>query len=173
MLVKLPLAAISDFTHGNVTMATNFVNAKAAQQKYAKTIHPLCRRPESNPCSSALWVVSARNTRWPWLAINARCWLFLFIANMQQDVFVYVQSRVKQVFFTCGMFFFQIPQVKVKSKKCLSFFCDIVNACRTRRCRYALACIRWCSKCQVVVFHEQQWQVVIVQVHMRSTLNYA
>ena len=31
------------------------------------------------------------------------------------------------------------------------------------RCRYALACIRWCSKCQVVVFDEQ-WHVVIVQV---------
>ena len=31
------------------------------------------------------------------------------------------------------------------------------------RCRYALACIRWCSKGQVVVFHEQ-WHVVIVQV---------
>ena len=31
------------------------------------------------------------------------------------------------------------------------------------RCRYALACIRLCSKCQVVVFHEQ-WRVVIVQV---------
>ena len=31
------------------------------------------------------------------------------------------------------------------------------------RCRYALACIRWCSKCQVVVFDEQ-WHVVIVPV---------
>ena len=31
------------------------------------------------------------------------------------------------------------------------------------RCRYALACIRWCSKCQVVVFDEQR-HVVIVQV---------
>ena len=32
------------------------------------------------------------------------------------------------------------------------------------KCRYALACIRWCSKYQVVVFDEQRQHVVIVQV---------
>ena len=31
------------------------------------------------------------------------------------------------------------------------------------KCRYALACMRWCSKYQVVVVREQ-WHAVIVQV---------